>query len=657
MEKIVIPNTFRGVPKFAGKDTIIDRYRATNRVDEIIRAASPVEEKPVWRGDHSFNSDAATYSLLNFIEPEVAKEHTNWSNDEVRKEAIIRFETRLRQDLAYEQKESAHEETVLIWQPVETQEKTWELATQYGDRMVTLSELWEHTKEYAAFTGNSAAYNQKEHEAQLAMQEELLSGNARAFVSALSHPDSIRYVQVWQKTSDGAIESKQIDLYKTTGRDFSHQEGEQLIQHLSVFHDGKCEEASEGAGYTHFFVYEKDVREQDIRVIAMAQTMEGNSVSSSEIIPGVPNRVVDVGFHTLRDTGESMRQLTLFLKDHIDKKIQQMRRNLGEDSGDVIRMRKQMTAPVDGLVRPHVPVVREIGQAVKVGKGVMSELHTESITGIQSILTDWWIARALLEKSDTVSVGPVAALFWLTRIDDLTPIYEAIPADALPEENTCKTPSVLSPIETLRKSLTELFRLPKYFSEVKNGQGKKNPALRSLQRIGKPVGRRQEFRLTETVIPVNAVFSIERWLAVMFEMAKNTFVRETNGPVSMEKLRESREVYKRKTTPDTERIKQNLTRRWTFAVLAWWIVETHHEKRMLPDAVSFGEGVNQPLVSKGPKPYWILLSIIWYLAAIREHGKSSHPQKKKKTKKAAIRKFPAGHVPLPPSGIIFAYGS
>ena len=90
----------------------------------------------------------------------------------------------------------------------------------------TFTTLGTH-KEYAQHIGNPRAYNKEEARSQIAMQDAFINGHASGFVSILSHPDSVRYVQLWEKMPTGDIASKQIDLYATTGRDFTRK-----VKHL-----------------------------------------------------------------------------------------------------------------------------------------------------------------------------------------------------------------------------------------------------------------------------------------------------------------------------------------------------------------------------------------------------------------------------------------
>lgn len=279
-------------------------------------ASAPTGEtpqKPLWRGDHTFDPKAAMYSLENIIEPQIRKKNPGWSAEQIRQEAVKKFETRLRQDFSYEQKEMSHTETAVVWSVVETSPGVVELATQYGDELITLKNLWDHTREYAAFVGNPKAYNQEEEKAQLHMQDAFIKGETTSFISVLSHPDSIRYVQIWEKKDSGEIESKQIDLYASTGRDLSHDEGKRLIEHLAKFHEEKSEGlvSISASTHAHFFIDSGHLADKEIRNLASVL------VSTSELV----HAPILVSQTIAKDSLQMLGDIRVFIQDKIEKKI------------------------------------------------------------------------------------------------------------------------------------------------------------------------------------------------------------------------------------------------------------------------------------------------------------------------------------------------
>ena len=558
-------------------------------------------DKPLWRGDHSFNSAAAAYSLTNFIEPEVAREHPDWSQKVVHEVAMQRFEKRLRQDLSYERKESAHEESAVVWRPVET-ENGWELATVYGDKMVTLSELWEHTKEYAAFVGNPTAYNVMEHRTQLAMQEQFLHGNASGFVSVLSHPDSVRYVQLWQRASDGTVVSTNIDLLKTTGRDFSHEEGAQLIQHLRSFNGNDTTDAT---SYAHFFVLEKTVHEQDIRTFAIAQTIRVWEDTSPSPEPYVPRLMAEVGSKAIADSVDSMGMLGMYLREHIELYLANRRTQF--DAGSTERSkgnRERVTKTPSGQKTREI-VVRKPRKELSTTKKTMRGVLPHASETVKSMIAEWWVARQMLRNYDVTSVAAVAVLAWMGA----SPIAPERPLKA-PKLNKAKPRRT----QTNASSLAEIFRVSLRKREQKKILMKTIRRARTPQAATRKEQLRTPRKVSERV--VRTIVTKLKELAVAFPK-----------PHHVPKQRDA--------VPEPHMIK-----RLTFALLIWWVIRVVQREEKTYYSVPKRE-TKERYETHHP---WILLSIIWHLVAIREHGKPTAAQNQRKKKKQ-----------FPPSGIIFSY--
>lgn len=638
-----------------------ERYadRMTLRGIAVLRDSAEENEPPVWRGDHSFSSDAASYSLTHFIEPEVAREHPQWTTDQVKQAAVERFEKRLAQDLSYEHKETAHEESVVHWQPVQTAGGNWELATAYGDKMVTLSELWEHTRQYAEFTGNPAAYNPEEHKAQIAMQNEFIDGSARGFVSVLSHPDAVRYVQVWQKESDGSVVSKQIDLYKTTGRDFTHEEGEKFIEHLASFHNEQLGNTGpDAAVYAHFFVREKEVQEDDIRTIAIAQIMEYYETVSVENIP-VGKTLPDIGSSVARDMSHSMVELGSFLREQIDRKINQFaspqekngKKHTAKDSGT------NAAAKNSQEVMP--PVVAAAGLKPEKIAGVSAE-------SMKAIAAEWWITKTLLRYKESAAVVPAAIIFWLTAPQEALPLTapEVVPfrkkilREVLPQKVPGKEKKKPLYIRTIVGLIRE-------HHEKKERKRVVRKTLNEANHVPKVTREPlQQPNTGEKIAKVFPAMVIEK----LFRMLRH-FSRDTAAPlIKKDKvsgndalpLLTAKENVARAIVEDEQNIYMT-ARKLSIAIIVWWLVDFGKHNPAVPaEAAGTPRKKNIPQEgepNQGNEPSWLLLSIIWYLTALREHGKPSHTPLKKNKKKKKGKSTVFANVPWPSSGIIFVYGS
>lgn len=545
------------------------------------------EKKPIWRGDHNFSVDAATYSLTNFIEPEVARAHPDWTSAQIHEQAMERFQKRLAQDLSYERSEMVHEESALEWKSVETKNGI-ELATTYGDKMVTLSELWEHTKEFSEFVGNPAAYNADEHRAQLQMQEELINGSSNGFVSVLSHPDAIRYVQIWQKSDSGTIVSRHVDLFATTGRDFSPEEATQLIFHLSSFHKERTSDTSTDATDTHahFFVTQGTVDTYDIRTIAMAQALylDTSSESKSEIRESRP---VDMLTHVVHDTKGTAAKFGLFIRDQIQEKIQQVKQ----------RGIEKKVSP-DKKITANVRIKTEKKEHTN---HVDTNEHRNTVESVdmKSLVSEWWVTRTMVQFIDQLPVAPAASLFWFSMIQEV-----GLPLTR--NESSDRIRTILQPrkmIDLWKKFVSDItasFLQPRHSGNVPTSPAPE-PAIATP--VDMPVhnihAKEAEIRIDDS--------TISRWYEVI-RVLSQAFSRDlsegTDIPISMPKI--------------SEKFTRENVHRFVFAYMLWQLcaVARHQVKRRVGLAMMPG-GATRELDEKEEIP-WILLSIIWQLSMVKE---------------------------------------
>jgi hypothetical protein len=411
----------------------------------IVDRTQYIFKKPVWRGDHTYSPDAAKYSLENIIEPEIAKKNPHWSKDQIHTEAMKKFQQRLEQDFDYEQKETYHTETKVSWHIVETSPGMRELVTSYGDDAITLRELWQHTKEFAEFVGNPYAYNAREEQAQMHMQEAFIHSDTQGYVSVLSHPDSLRYVQVWEKGDGGEVFSKQIDLYATTGRDFTHEEGERFVKHLADY-----EKRSTGISvehdhiaYEHFFVDKGTVSDADIRFIARAFV----SYTEQSITPSVSDKQVveySIPHKVYNDTYLAIRDIGFFLKEKIDQKVHalsaidtQKKKNKADakeihSKANVIVSKefRPFVLPETYVVKPDTRVDMRVFGTDSVAYQTKRE-HWETYSqhldiqantkdmhiSMKDIISDYVISRSVLQYISYVPVASGAALFWFQHVE------------------------------------------------------------------------------------------------------------------------------------------------------------------------------------------------------------------------------------------------
>ena len=177
-----------------------------------------------WNGGHTFSQAAVDFGFHEYIEKDVARENPQLSVHGVYVEAKRILALRLAQDRFFDEKETAREEEMVTKWEVAQIDGRKQLVTRYGDRMVSLEELWRHTEEFAVKVGKPEAFNRAEMKTQLAIQDALVTKEVKSVVFILSHPESVRYAQKWHRGEDGAFYSTQIDIGREAGGDLRHDE-------------------------------------------------------------------------------------------------------------------------------------------------------------------------------------------------------------------------------------------------------------------------------------------------------------------------------------------------------------------------------------------------------------------------------------------------
>lgn len=649
-----------------------ERYydRMATRGIPVLRDNDGEEHKPVWRGDHSFSSDAATYSLMHFIEPEMKREHPDWGDAKVHEHAVERFHKRLAQDLSSERRENAHEESVVKWQVTTSADGSMELATEYGGTMVTLSELWEHTREYAAFVGNPAAYNSEEHRAQLLMQDKLMNGSSNGFVSVLSHPDAIRYVQVWEKSENGDVLSHHVDLYAATGKDFSQQEATELIQHLSDFHGQRTETGVPDAEHTyaHFFVTKGVVLTDDIRTIAIAQSVSVDTLSYVRETVDVRRQHISVGHAVIADTLEGAHQMGKYLRDQIEEKIREIKRRTTSPAAISVPAK---SGTKEGHKAAAIAPVMKYRREKEKGMTAQSRYAPEAVRQkpeMMSLLTDWWISHTMLRYVSLVPVAPEAALYWFalpTVADTKKPKSEKKPVKGkLPGTETVRQVFAPHALSDIWKSFVVRMKESLPLRTKRGGIREKN--TETQQRVGVPTTMKEK----RVVSGSNGAETEAHILSLWYEAVKILSRFMDAGEMSRVSGATKGDV--RVRTPDRmdmrdRRDEQSVSvGRFMFALVLWWLLRSS-----VSDPASITKPKDAATAESRKQKYIIneeadsprqqegtpcmLLAIIWYLSMIRESAMTGAQPTAPKQGVRAKRKRKTAH--LPRHGIIFVFAS
>lgn len=614
----------------------------------------------IWRADHTFSSAAAGYSLKNFIEPEIEAQHPQLSKKDVQQKALEVFQQRLKQDLSFEHQESNHVDTTVRWTIVEGVNGKKELATAYGGDLITLSQLWEHTKAYAAYVGNTAAYNREEERAQLAMQDAFISNKAHGFISVISHPDAVRYVQVWEKTADGDIASQQVDLYKTTGRDFSHVEAEAFINRLTTYQQTVGETfTKDDVSYAHLLLASGTVTVDDIKAIAVAHVF----IQEPLIIPIHTDMIRGATVNVANDLSEA----AVFLGDHVHRHIEKRMQDLQntfvskkEREGDVQHQQSVKkgehndSSPL--LLVPHESSILRTQSTV-------DEFLKKSVG---DIVAEWVFEQRVLSVGKTENSLAIATLSILTLKLDPPSLTVGIKSENLSKEYPTyaeySIPSTDTKYETsiFHRELTESFYKPE------NEPHDVHASVESVRRflyvlfnIDKeiPVMKREglslfigdgtsqqllEHRLDE--INQNTYESVEQGILFIFESL--VFLARESGDVSRVVSTDQNAMPTRIDEQGRE-VKEPLgiylhqiESRAAFSMVIWLLLQGVDRIREsdVPSNIQVRSKRDEYFVTTP----WVLLSIIWYLTMLRESGmqQSFH--------------VPVV-VPFPLSGVIYMY--
>lgn len=647
------------------KEVSFRRQMLSNRVDAVKANNSKSDELPAWRGDHTFSSDAAKYSFLNFIEPEVAQKHPDWSKQKIRKEAITKFQQRLEQDLLYEQKESSHEETAVQWKVIEVSHGVKELATDYGGEVITLKQLWDHTREYARFVGIPAAYNKEEEKAQLAMEQSFVRGDISAYVSVISHPDAVRYVQVWERGAEGTIASKQIDLYKTTGRDFSHTEGSALVSHLAEFtkkEKGSSVIVSE-AEYAHFMIGQGGVSEADIRIIASMQTR----VSEAQVLfPTMPIHAVEssqnVPNPVFGEAKDIFADLRAYVSEAINQKITHMKKKSPETTKSSTSKelhKKSSDVAVERVLIESAsthPIVKQVTQNEK-------QALFETPSTMKEVLSDWVISQTAINYISMYPESAGGALFWVLHLGESS-------KDRSSEKFvTALHHDIADTLQKMMHSVGKLFEKNNDMPLAKNIIAEIHPE-RSEKTPNTDVSEKEKV-VIERIKNLFVLLIADKEVSIL-ESAKAIFedITVLLWPKSSKQEAHTKSMSKDNAQHSQESIQIKKPERSTVLFihsLLYWIILSYSFDNVRHET-SKTKQTNDGLVLKKidgktredskevQSPPWILLSIIWHLSMIREAAMVSvqaTPVQQKKSTPSPVSSNASIVSILPLTGVIF----
>lgn len=609
-----------------------------------------------WRGDHTFNSGAADYSLEHFLEPEVQKNNPQWTSEQIRNEATRRMEFRLTQDRAFFTKEAIREDqTTTRWEVQEIDGRA-QLVTQYGDSNISLETLWEHTKEYAQAMGVPEVFNRDEMNMQLAVADALIAGKATGAAFTLSHPDSIRYVQTWTRGENGSFYSTQVDIGKGAGRDFKHHEVDAFIGQIrnafskqTVVLDGAMEQS---------YVAVKGVI-HETTVIAAAKSFVETRVP--------PQQFLDRRFHRLEEPTFIPRENVFQINAKKSERSDYLRvirdPRFIDEPRSIGRNHRQTSDRIIAVV-PEKQVAHikpeQIPQPTKPPKESRrhQQLVTRMVENIHREKTNTVRQLAIVEKN---SVGMGAISFLLEKLASQPPrqiktIEKSIRRNRRKKEKLAKAIHQKEAVSIKRDTLLYERKPQKKESQgqpITLGKEKRATKRRraharaALKRFERRVSMKKKNRL------IKEIPRRERQKMRVFTETK--LYRERNKrSVTKEKQRQKqKEVPFKLTKRERQRVARTIKIITKFLVkealvavpegrviakkehqskirkirefsLAWalFLILPRSEKKTNHMSVK-KRGKEQPYISQEEPSHWIFLSIIWYLAMIRESGRGS----------------------------------
>lgn len=595
-----------------------------------------------WRGDHTFSSAAAGFSLRNFIEPEIESTNPHLSKHEIQSIALEKFEQRLKQDLSFEHQETSHHDSTVHWTVIEGKNGKKELATKYGDELITLVQLWEHTKEYAQHIGNPLAYNKEEARSQIAMQDAFINGHASGFVSILSHPDSVRYVQLWEKMSTGDIESKQIDLYATTGRDFTHKEGEAFINHLTQYHETigtslKYEDIS----YAHVLFTSGAVTVDEIKTIAVAHAF----TSEPCVFPLRTDMVSGIALKVAKDIQETAVFLGENFHTYIQKKVESM------NTWYVQKKEKAIVEhPKAQVVISNKGAVREVLKPLKAPEAVKKLEIPEKV--VHDVLSEWAFEQTVISYASLHEELAISAL-QIVLFEPFVVLPNVRPENPLIHvehgERSLRVSVTKNETHDVRETVESVLAfLQKIFGDKSVVSYRKAEDAQMVAIDGDTTQSPIRFSVEEKMKDMGSIES-----GILFILQSLSYLAMESFDVSsMISLDEDVDVslYIDKVdqfVPSEKRIRREYNR-MIFGVVIWMILQgfdrstTSWEQKKDVRVLNSDE-----FFSTTP---WVLLSIIWYLSQLKEAGMAQVPSPLpvKKQKKVAPSQFPL-------SGVIYFF--
>lgn len=662
---------------------------------------------------HKFNPDAIDYALDHFVDPAIARDHRDWTPEQVRQEGRHQMAISLWESHGYyTQERQRMPEIEKRWEFVETSPGVHELQTKWGEQTRTLREMWQNTEQAAndvsnPKTYNPDAYNAEEARAQFAMQDALVSGRAAAAAIMVSDPAGFRYAQIWERKPDGRFSAKVIDVGLVTEKDLSREDAGLLLGHVKNLY-GKTHKTVEApTSYPLMLLREGNINPGDIKTVARSFTVfsasqgaQANKTPRTFREGTVTEKITDTAWYATRQTWHETRRT---IQDSVPFLYDKKRR-------EEARQRLSELAAAQGI-RQLFGVQRGENKKKKKENGHhVSERLT--IKRIQEKSENLWQivssryaemigAKKMLRFITVAGVGIGTVPFFLHVFTKELPRSVKAVEKNIGRQEKKKRKMRNFELRKMRRLRKEVRRHAEVSAKKKEKRHKRKKQqmfstssevqlaiekrkkkkrnrkrVKSAEKLHGEYKRRKTVRKEKSILQPREVIEKKLW-KVLRRLAKRMEKREKRRTKKHELRRKERRgpAPERKTHAPSE---SKTIVAYTFALVLWrlfYCSEFHVSKKVLfyaPNAdASSRQGEAELTIAEGKKesssealvvnesPQWILLAIIWYLAMIceqrRVYGQTQYvlSSKKKKTKPVRQSFFP--YQQWPASGVVYQF--
>ncbi len=621
-----------------------------------------------WTGGHNPSVIAWEYAYENFIIPSIVTEHPSWSFDQVRSAGLFELNMRMMQDREkYRGEMDRQPEMVTDWEVTETSPGIYELATSYGQGKVTLRELWDHTRKFAGAMGMPGAYNEEEAKAQLGAQDALIRGEITSFMSVLSHPEGVRYAMVWDKASDGAIQSKIVDIALTVGRDLSKEEAILFVSHMAeLYQDHGREAVRTEAAYPHFMVNHGTVEVQDVKIIARTQfyaSKENEQIPlRKDIVSTTADTLMDVSQKVSRD----MQETALNVKEYLVSKLQTAFMK------EAIEERKKRPDKTPIFLQLLQGKIHEFATSLFVPRAdIINEPRQKNKKNVLNGLLFLRQKDQDAPKASNKAVFRRAIQFiWKPKdekkdmsmsVQRQKGLKDAVGLGSLVfRQERMKKLKEKKPIRTRHLSANEKNRT----GEKRHTRKIKTTILVALERTIIVHGLKKEKRGRKSELGENKLKRRERLLwnlvrRISFQLLDKPKKRNTGVLKEKRKDTSCQTIKAHPDRPMKQEIQKNILY-FSFILAVWFLLNQKALSENGNQIITRKDHVEREkrLLNKEPVQ-WLLFAIIWYLAMIREQGKGyvvALKKKKKRSSSVIVIQRRQDRYPIP-YGVIFASSS